>query len=198
MKNNYILIFLILILSKANAQDTTYFNASWSQTSKGNAKYYQVVLLKNQVYSVTNYYMNGQIQMTGQYSSMIPEIKDGKFIHYFESGGISREEQYAQNKKVDVCVIYDQNNNVVSKVRYNEDGTITNLEGLPVNENPDDDAVLTLVEEMPVFPGGEEGLRNYLIQNVVYPFNARKNNVQGRVYIDFVITKDGSVEDVNR
>ena len=52
------------------------------------------------------------------------------------------------------------------------------------------------VEQMPRFPGGEVALMKYLQQNIKYPVNAAKNNIDGRVIVQFVIEKDGSIGEV--
>lgn len=51
----------------------------------------------------------------------------------------------------------------------------------------------SLVEEMPEFPGGIEALLNYLQKNIKYPSHARDKNVQGRVYINFIVGKKGKI-----
>lgn len=55
------------------------------------------------------------------------------------------------------------------------------------------DDVFNIVEDMPEFPGGEEALRRYIARNVSYPDYAKKNGIQGKVYVSFVVEKDGSV-----
>lgn len=56
--------------------------------------------------------------------------------------------------------------------------------------------VFTIVEDQPVFPGGVEALMSYLATNIEYPRDARESNIQGTVYITFVIEMDGSVSNV--
>lgn len=56
--------------------------------------------------------------------------------------------------------------------------------------------VYQIVEKMPEFPGGEKALLNYISENIVYPQSAKDKNISGRVFINFVIEKDGSVTDV--
>lgn len=51
-------------------------------------------------------------------------------------------------------------------------------------------------EIMPVFPGGEEALIKYLKENVVYPKLAYNNKIEGRVEVDFIIERDGSISNV--
>ena len=56
------------------------------------------------------------------------------------------------------------------------------------NDNP-----LDVVEEMPQFPGGAAALMQYLSKNIRYPEEAHKNNIQGRVIVNFIVETDGSI-----
>jgi len=58
------------------------------------------------------------------------------------------------------------------------------------------DTIYSVCDKMPEFPGGELGLRKYIAQNVQYPMKAREQNITGMVYIKFVITRQGNVEQV--
>lgn len=53
--------------------------------------------------------------------------------------------------------------------------------------------VFDVVEVMPQFPGGPSALSEYLSQNIHYPVVAEENGVQGRVFVSFVVEKDGSL-----
>ena len=53
------------------------------------------------------------------------------------------------------------------------------------------------VEQMPIFPGGQEALFNFLNKNIKYPPIAERKGIQGRVLVTFVITKEGIVTNVN-
>ena len=57
--------------------------------------------------------------------------------------------------------------------------------------------VFTVVEQMPMFPGGDAALMSYLAKNINYPTVAAENGVQGRVVIGFVVERDGSITDVS-
>lgn len=57
--------------------------------------------------------------------------------------------------------------------------------------------IFTVVEQMPMFPGGDAALMQYLKQNIHYPAVAAENGVQGRVVVGFVVERDGSITDVN-
>jgi len=58
-----------------------------------------------------------------------------------------------------------------------------------------DSQIYIMVEEMPEFPGGILELRKWLKSNMKYPEEARKCKITGKVYIGFVINKEGKVED---
>jgi protein TonB len=52
------------------------------------------------------------------------------------------------------------------------------------------------VEQMPQFPGGDAELMKFIGSNLKYPTIAAENGIEGRVVIRFVVTKEGSVSDV--
>ena len=53
-----------------------------------------------------------------------------------------------------------------------------------------------VIEEMPMFPGGEKALVTYLKENLKYPTVPAKNGIQGRVIVLFKVEADGSLTDV--
>lgn len=59
-----------------------------------------------------------------------------------------------------------------------------------------EEEIFTIVEDMPSFPGGEEALFKYLGQNIKYPQIAKEAGITGRVFVNFVIDKEGNVTDV--
>lgn len=62
--------------------------------------------------------------------------------------------------------------------------------------NDDDyyeEAPFLVLDKMPEFPGGENALKQYLQNNVKYPAACRETNIQGRVLVEFIVDKDGSI-----
>ena len=53
-------------------------------------------------------------------------------------------------------------------------------------------AAFVVVEEMPIYPGGEIELLKYIANNINYPKEAREQNIQGRVFIRFIVNTDGN------
>ena len=83
-----------------------------------------------------------------------------------------------------------------------EDGSITIngkvvkkilLQGQEVYDDDDDDPVFEVTEEPAQYPGGQAALMQFLAQNIRYPKISAENGVQGRVLVQFVIEKDGSL-----
>jgi protein TonB len=63
-------------------------------------------------------------------------------------------------------------------------------------EEDEEVQIFTVVESMPSYPGGEAARIEYLNANIKYPQMARESGIQGRVFVTFVVEKDGSVTDV--
>lgn len=55
------------------------------------------------------------------------------------------------------------------------------------------DQVFLIVESMPEFPGGDLALRRFIAQSIKYPVSAQEKGIQGKVFVNFVVEKDGSV-----
>ncbi|RIJ50148.1 energy transducer TonB [Maribellus luteus] len=60
-------------------------------------------------------------------------------------------------------------------------------------EEEDEAQVFLIVEDMPEFPGGDLALRKYIANAIKYPVIAQENGIQGKVYVTFVVGKDGKV-----
>ncbi len=65
-----------------------------------------------------------------------------------------------------------------------------------VSKEDNNDQVFTNVDYLPSFPGGLEAFGKFLSGNIKYPKTAKVNNIQGRVYCNFVVEKDGSLRDI--
>ena len=61
----------------------------------------------------------------------------------------------------------------------------------------DEETPFVVVEEMPLFPGGDEELLKHIALNTKYPENAKANNIQGRVILRFCVTNTGSVNRIS-
>ena len=85
---------------------------------------------------------------------------------------------------------FDQGTDDRNVVREHKDEVIVE------EKTPEPEQVFTAVEQMPAFPGGDAELMKYLSTHINYPPMAMENNVQGRVIVQFVVTKTGKVGEV--
>ena len=101
-----------------------------------------------------------------------------------------------------IGVIWNKNDKYMLKgIRYDQKER-TNLKIVmddqwqnPPSNDPNN-PVFEVVEIMPEFPdGGMSGLMQFLSRNIQYPINAQKNHTQGRVTVQFVVNKDGSISE---
>jgi periplasmic protein TonB len=81
-------------------------------------------------------------------------------------------------------------------VEINED---TEIEEFVFKEAPKEeevDRIFTIVEENASFPGGSKAYAKFLRKNLKYPNQARRMGIEGRVYVQFIIRKDGAITEV--
>ncbi len=80
-----------------------------------------------------------------------------------------------------------------------DDETIIDVAPVVSTEEEEEESteVFYIVEDMPEFPGGERALRSYIASHVKYPVIAQENGIQGKVYVTFVVGKDGSVNNAS-
>jgi len=81
----------------------------------------------------------------------------------------------------------------IEAVAVEEEVAVVKEEVIEVEEKK---PIFTIVEEMPSFPGGDEPRVKFLRDNIVYPQMAKENNIQGTVYVSFVVDSKGKVTDV--
>lgn len=73
---------------------------------------------------------------------------------------------------------------------FNPPSTGIGIAGEPPTE------VFVVVQEMPVFPGGDSTLMKFIKSNIQYPKNAKDKNIQGRVILRFCVTNEGKIAKV--
>jgi protein TonB len=60
----------------------------------------------------------------------------------------------------------------------------------------DDDVIFSIVEKEAQFPGGHDAMMKFIVKNVKYPQTAIENKIEGTVYVEFVIEKNGEITNV--
>ena len=85
---------------------------------------------------------------------------------------------------------------IVSSEELNQAVEIKYVPVAVEEEEPEEQTIFEVVEQMPEFPnGGMAGLMQYLSKNIKYSTIAQENGTQGRVTVQFVVNKDGSIVD---
>ncbi len=92
-------------------------------------------------------------------------------------------EKVAANNGEIVPVLTEKVKEILEAPKYDNEKTTS-----------DNEKVFLIVEEMPKFEGGHEGLKNFITNNLKYPEEAKKNGVTGKVYVRFAVNKEGMVE----
>ena len=77
-----------------------------------------------------------------------------------------------------------------------DDETVVEIMDFVEEEEEDDNKIFVAVEKMPGFPGGDAALLRYISKNIKYPAIASENGIQGKVFVEFVVNKDGQIVDV--
>lgn len=103
-------------------------------------------------------------------------------------------------KVEEVLQIADNDANVEeTTIQSNEDkGEAVEIKYVPAvveEEEVEEQQIFQVVEEMPEFPGGMAECMKFLSKNIKYPNIAQENGVQGRVIVQFVVNKDGTIVD---
>ena len=88
------------------------------------------------------------------------------------------------NTDVDIDVEANMNTKVAEYVPPEEEDVIP------------EQHIFMVVEQMPFFPGGQGALMKYLAEHIKYPELAKESGIQGRVFINFVVEPDGSIDHV--
>jgi TonB family protein len=192
--------------------DTTYFDKDWKKSDSKSADYYRVRQQVESGFTIDYYSKNGTPVENGHYASLVPEIRQGHFVTYFENGIKSSEYNcindtvqgealdYYPSGKIMMKMNYLNNLKDGNNFEYFEDGSLKfirkykNGELIEVSMDPTNPKpIFTVVEDSPEFPGGDEARMNYLAHSLKYPQEARENNIQGTVYVEFVVEIDGSL-----
>ena len=104
---------------------------------------------------------------------------------------VKNQEELTQTETAFGATDFDKGTDDVTVVREVRDEVV-----VEEKKAPEPEKIFTAVEESPKFPGGEAELYKYLNKNIRYPEIAAQNNIQGRVVVQFVVEKDGSVGEV--
>ncbi len=106
-----------------------------------------------------------------------------------EEKQVKNTDEVLENEAALGAVDITEGTNDLNKVIVKEEVIVA-----PVVE--DEPVSIAMVEQKPEFPGGEAAMYKWLRDNIVYPSAASEEGVQGRVVVEFVVGKDGSITNV--
>ena len=158
----------------------------------------------------SDYYPNGQLSLRQYKENGYNVGKKYKWYptgqmqeeseHYKHSGGMyllqnywyeDGEQAIIQGKGE--LIRYEETNRTYYHETY-ENGYL--IKGVSCDEKGQEHFYGLEGEILPVFPGGTAKLFSYLSDNLCYPVPARRKNIQGKVFVSFVISSDGTIKDV--
>jgi protein TonB len=77
-----------------------------------------------------------------------------------------------------------------------EDEIVEIVEVVPDDDEDEEPVEFYLIEDKPEFPGGEAKMYKWLAENTKYPSIAKENGISGKVYIEFIVAKNGQITNV--
>jgi protein TonB len=86
--------------------------------------------------------------------------------------------------------------NISTTTQEGEEGPVGPVEVVTIIEEVKPEEPVSFAQEMPQYPGGELQMQKDIMENAPYPEMEKENNIQGKVYVQFVVEKDGAVTNV--
>ena len=108
-----------------------------------------------------------------------------------EEDEVKSQSDLEQNTAIAGALDFDDGTDDISKITEQK---VEIIQEKPKEKEPE--KVFTFVEQKPEFPGGDAALYKFIGDNLVYPPMAIENGVQGRVIVQFVVTKTGAIGNV--
>lgn len=211
LKNQNLVIKLLCLcvyLNKvpAKAQDTLYFDHDFEPVvSIAQAKFMQ---LKNcaadnpNKCAIATFLLdtNNQIISNQRYIDYPNKVLHGRCQRWYYNGKLLEETLYENGKKQGAEKVYHVNGQMIRKLIWEQDSLVSaglwNADGSPQTNVYKDDLEIAYAQELPCFKGGQENMYKYLYQTVIYPEEAKEDNIQGLVLISFVVDKKGEIVEV--
>ncbi|MCC5930479.1 MAG: TonB family protein [Cyclobacteriaceae bacterium] len=126
--------------------------------------------------------------------SIITELKkehpDKEFI-YIEGSGAELRQAISNNKSAQrIFRTYDNPETGQSGLVMNKSDQLLSI------SDQISDETWTIVEQRPEPEGGMKALYEHVNSSIIYPAEARKNGIEGKVFVQFVVNKEGGIQDV--
>lgn len=127
----------------------------------------------------------------------LPKLNDDKVTAEVKDGTLKFKGEVEKIKEVLKVLSTVHSDNEIVNMKINKETNVAEAvfesSNNRDNEKKEKDLVFIKVEKMPQFPGGDKALLQFINRNVRYPEAAAKQGIQGKVYLKFVVKKDGKV-----
>ncbi|MFT5600937.1 MAG: TonB family protein [Flavobacteriales bacterium] len=134
------------------------------------------------------YYDNGQLITTYNYNEQGKEI--GEHISWHKGGEKKCEGKFKNGNKEGEWKWYFENNQMSSKEQFSKD-SVLNFQFF--TEKGEEITEGLSYETEPEYPGGTDSLYIFLGDKMKYPAAAMDKNIEGKVYVSFIVENDGEV-----
>jgi antitoxin component YwqK of YwqJK toxin-antitoxin module len=99
MKQRVKIILILVIFPLESFCQKIFYDSLWHETEESQALYYRIIdTISNNTFDIKDYFLDGTIQMKGQYSSIKKDKRVGQFIWYTSDGTKSIERNYKEGK----------------------------------------------------------------------------------------------------
>ena len=175
MKNLLLSFTLFLYTGFASAQvaiDTVYLDSKFEKTSKKDCAYYKVITKDSLgLFDQKIYFSSGEVKMTGKFSSLDPEVRQGRYVYYRKNGALSQ-------------IVNFKDNAIIGKVKnFYPDGRFD----IEYIGNPDS------LDNAAVIRDKIAELLKFTSKNLKYPERSQDAGVEGKVIIEFFVGENGKV-----
>jgi TonB family protein len=213
----FTLNLVVFFRQAALAQDTTYYNASWKETTADSASYFRLKIKKDIVWHVRDCFKTGKTQMAGSYSDDSCHIKQGEFTWYDDKGNLYHRCMYIQGNAEGAETLYFNNGHKRTEgmnkagnpegewVGYYPSGKLSakarfrggkQVAGSFFQEDGKANPEVTLFSRDANYPGGPPAFLHFLGRTMRYPDTAVNREIQGTVMVGFNISADGKATDI--
>jgi len=187
--NTVILLFFASVLTFAQNISHEYFTRKWEKTTQRQAYFIRTIEpLDNDLYFVCDSAKNGNRIKKGYYKSLNPEIEHGYFTFIFKDLREIYTGNYSDGEMTGIWIISDLNGNITNSIYYDFEKTTIELD--------EDREKWDILEEFPMFRGGESEFLKYLGDNIKHPARALFYDINDRVICTFMIDTTGRVANI--
>lgn len=186
------------------SQDTLYYDNMYEQVNDTSKAVFIEILkfeLPNKGIAVTQW-KNGTHISVLRYSDYENNVLEGRCKYFYREGGICLDISYVDGKRQGKALSYYRSGNLKRQVTWDNDTVVSGIifkeNGKPYKNIYRSDLENDLeIAQIPVFPGGESALMQFLSEKTEYPVTARDKKIEGLVKLTFVVDKMGNINHIN-